>query len=43
LAHRSCPERERVRVEPLNDLAKQLHARDRAWFYSALHVDRVLS
>ncbi len=29
------------RVEPLDALAAALHARDRAWFYSRLHVDEV--
>lgn len=29
------------RVRPLPELAKTLHARDRAWFYQAFHVDEV--
>lgn len=29
------------RVRPLADLAAELHARDNAWFYQALHVDEV--
>ena len=31
------------RVEPLGELAAGLHARDRAWFYQRLHVDRVIA
>jgi S-adenosylmethionine-diacylglycerol 3-amino-3-carboxypropyl transferase len=30
-----------ARVRPLHDLARQLHARDKAWFYQAFHVDEV--
>lgn len=41
LAPRGCPEALRTRVRPLTDLAAALHARDRAWFYGALHVDEV--
>lgn len=41
LAPRSRPERWRERARPLADLAAELHLRDRAWFYSALHVDEV--
>ena len=41
LAPRSAPAEYADRVEPMPSLASELHARDRAWFYSALHVDRV--
>ena len=41
LAPRACPPGERGRVRSLDGLARQLHARDQAWFYSALHVDEV--
>jgi S-adenosylmethionine-diacylglycerol 3-amino-3-carboxypropyl transferase len=41
LAPRSRPERYRERVRPLAELAAELHLRDRAWFYQALHVDEV--
>lgn len=41
LAPRACPECEQGRVRPLPELAAALHARDRAWFYGALHVDEV--
>jgi S-adenosylmethionine-diacylglycerol 3-amino-3-carboxypropyl transferase len=30
------------RVRPLDRLARELHARDNAWFYQAFHVDEVL-
>jgi S-adenosylmethionine-diacylglycerol 3-amino-3-carboxypropyl transferase len=42
LASRGVPEAERRRVRPLPELAENLHARDRAWFYGAFHVDEVL-
>jgi S-adenosylmethionine-diacylglycerol 3-amino-3-carboxypropyl transferase len=41
LAPRARPERFADRVRPMASLAAELHARDRAWFYSALHVDEV--
>jgi S-adenosylmethionine-diacylglycerol 3-amino-3-carboxypropyl transferase len=41
LAPRGCPSELRKRVEPLEAAARELHLRDRAWFYSALHVDEV--
>lgn len=41
LAPRACPEAFHDRVAPLSDLARELFARDRAWFYQALHVDEV--
>jgi S-adenosylmethionine-diacylglycerol 3-amino-3-carboxypropyl transferase len=41
LAPRSRPECFRDRARPLPELARELHARDRAWFYTALHVDEV--
>lgn len=41
LAPRACPEEARRHAQPLADLATTLHARDQAWFYSALHIDEV--
>jgi S-adenosylmethionine-diacylglycerol 3-amino-3-carboxypropyl transferase len=41
LAPRCCPAAETGRVSPLAELAARLHARDRAWFYQAFHVDEV--
>ena len=41
LAPRSRPAALAARARPLTKLAAELHARDRAWFYSALHVDEV--
>jgi S-adenosylmethionine-diacylglycerol 3-amino-3-carboxypropyl transferase len=41
LAPRGCPAGETGRVSPLTGLAASLHARDRAWFYQAFHVDEV--
>ena len=41
LAPRSRPEALADRVQPLAEEARALHARDLAWFYGALHVDRV--
>lgn len=32
-----------ARVQPLEELAAQLHSRDSAWFYQAIHVDEVRS
>ena len=31
----------RARFRPLRDLASRLHARDRAWLYSAFHIEEV--
>lgn len=42
LTERGCPAREHRRARPLVDLAVAYHARDRAWFYRAFHVDEVL-
>lgn len=42
LVRRGRPDAERPRVRPLDGLARSLHARDRAWFYGALHVDEVV-
>ncbi len=42
LAPRSRPARFESRTRPLADLAAALHAGDRAWFYTALHVDEVI-
>jgi S-adenosylmethionine-diacylglycerol 3-amino-3-carboxypropyl transferase len=41
LAPRSRPDALADRVQPLTEEARGLHARDLAWFYGALHVDRV--
>lgn len=41
LAPRGRPDALSDRVEPLRQTADALHARDLAWFYGALHVDRV--
>jgi len=41
LVPRTCPDALRDRVQPLSDLAAELHARDRTFFYSAFHVDEV--
>ncbi|MBA2671333.1 MAG: DUF3419 family protein [Gemmatimonadetes bacterium] len=43
LAPRSLPNRFLNRVSPLKVESAALHARDRAWFYSALHVDEVVA
>jgi len=43
LAPRACPAELQGRVRPLAELATELHQRDRAWFYSALHVDEVVA
>ncbi|HEY2954852.1 MAG TPA: DUF3419 family protein [Candidatus Eisenbacteria bacterium] len=41
LAPRGIPEALAARARPLESLARELHARDRAWFYSRFHVDEV--
>ncbi|HEY6194166.1 MAG TPA: DUF3419 family protein [Candidatus Eisenbacteria bacterium] len=41
LVPRGIPDGVAGRVHPLEELAASLHARDRAWFYSRLHVDEV--
>lgn len=41
LAPRSRPAALADRVRPLRETADELHARDLAWFYGALHVDEV--
>ncbi len=41
LAPRTRPPALAHRVAPLREEARALHARDLAWFYGALHVDRV--
>lgn len=43
LAPRACPDRFLDRVRPLTELASDLHRRDRAFFYQALHVDEVMA
>jgi S-adenosylmethionine-diacylglycerol 3-amino-3-carboxypropyl transferase len=43
LAPRARPEALASSVRPLADLARDLHARDRAWFYGRLHVDEVIA
>jgi S-adenosylmethionine-diacylglycerol 3-amino-3-carboxypropyl transferase len=42
LAPRERPASLASRVKPLEGLAGELHARDRAWFYSRFHVDEVI-
>jgi S-adenosylmethionine-diacylglycerol 3-amino-3-carboxypropyl transferase len=42
LAPRSRPETLASRVRPLDELAKQLFAQDKAWFYSRFIVEEVL-
>jgi len=41
LAPRGVPAAATGRVEPLGELARELHLQDRAWFYQAFHLDRV--
>lgn len=41
LAPRSVPAAQEQRATALPELARALHARDRAWFYGAFHVDEV--
>jgi S-adenosylmethionine-diacylglycerol 3-amino-3-carboxypropyl transferase len=41
LAPRARPDALADRVRPLRETAEDLHARDQAWFYGALHVDEV--
>lgn len=41
MARRARPDAEAGRVRRLEAEAKALHARDRAWFYSAFHLDEV--
>jgi hypothetical protein len=41
MARRARPDAEAGRVRRLEGEAKALHARDRAWFYSAFHLDEV--
>lgn len=43
LAPRAQPEALAGRVRALAETARALHARDRAWFYGALHVDEVVA
>jgi S-adenosylmethionine-diacylglycerol 3-amino-3-carboxypropyl transferase len=43
LVARSRPEGLAARVRPLEEVARRLHARDRAWFYQRLRVDEVLT
>ena len=40
---RRCPLNLRDRVQPLDGLSRELHARDRAFFYSHFQVDEVLA
>ena len=40
---RESPESLRDRIQPLPRLSRALWRRDRAWFYSAFHVDEVLA
>jgi S-adenosylmethionine-diacylglycerol 3-amino-3-carboxypropyl transferase len=41
LAPRARPSSLAARATPLDQEARALHARDRAWFYQRLHIDRV--
>lgn len=41
LAPRALPKSQGARVHVLDRLARELHQRDKAWFYSAFHVDEV--
>jgi len=41
MARRARPDAESARVRRLEAEARDLHARDRAWFYSAFHLDEV--
>ncbi|HEV2147354.1 MAG TPA: DUF3419 family protein [Longimicrobiaceae bacterium] len=41
MARRARPEAEAGRVRRLEAEARELHARDNAWFYSAFHLDEV--
>jgi S-adenosylmethionine-diacylglycerol 3-amino-3-carboxypropyl transferase len=41
LVPRSCPPRLHDRVRPLERLSRALWRRDRAWFYSAFHVETI--
>ncbi|TVP76778.1 MAG: DUF3419 family protein [Gemmatimonadales bacterium] len=43
LVPRTAPPSLEDRVRPLEELARELHARDQAWFYEAFHVDEVTS
>jgi S-adenosylmethionine-diacylglycerol 3-amino-3-carboxypropyl transferase len=43
LAPRGRPESLATAVRPVETLARELHARDRAWFYGRLHVDEVVA
>jgi S-adenosylmethionine-diacylglycerol 3-amino-3-carboxypropyl transferase len=42
LVPRSCPAVFRDRVEPLVDLASELFAADKAFFYNAFYIDQVI-
>ncbi|HEX2092033.1 MAG TPA: DUF3419 family protein, partial [Longimicrobiaceae bacterium] len=42
LAPRARPDGEAHRVHRLEERARELHARDRAWFYGAFHLDEVV-
>lgn len=43
VAPRARPDAEARRVRRLEEEARALHARDRAWFYEAFHLDEVLA
>ncbi|HET7275040.1 MAG TPA: DUF3419 family protein [Longimicrobiaceae bacterium] len=43
VAPRACPPELASRVRPLHETARELHARDQAWFYGELHIDEVLA
>jgi S-adenosylmethionine-diacylglycerol 3-amino-3-carboxypropyl transferase len=40
---RGCPSSQRDRIRPLEALAAELHARDRAWFYQCFHLDEMVA
>ena len=42
LVPRARPDREAARSRPLEELSRDLHSADRAWFYQRLHVDQVM-
>jgi S-adenosylmethionine-diacylglycerol 3-amino-3-carboxypropyl transferase len=43
LAPRTRPEELAARLRPLNGLAQELFAQDKAWFYSRLVIEEVVA
>jgi len=43
LADRRCPAFMADRLRPLEKLSRELHARDKAFFYCAFHIDEIVS